>query len=138
MTKSRSKKAMASGERSTIRTKDGIAVGVVLTVPPFPYSDGYSELGKGTPVCFDEAMTDSDRKGLHYAEVALCDGQLVTAGMIGYVMVVTGVGDTIDTARAQAYDRVGKVVIPNVRYRNDIGGRFTQDCAMLRKLGWLE
>ena len=63
-------------------------------------------------------------------------GQLVTAGMIGYIMVVTGIGESIEAARETAYNRVRKVVIPNSRYRNDIGVRLIErDLAEMRRLG---
>lgn len=117
-------------------TREGYSVGVVITVPPFPYSHGYSALGKGRPICFTGELSDADRHALHYGEVDMCDGQLVTAGMIGYIMVVTGVADSIEAARETAYNRVRKVVIPNSRYRNDIGVRLIeQDMAELRRLG---
>jgi phosphoribosylamine---glycine ligase len=126
-------------DKTKIETVDGFSVGVVLTVPSFPYSDGYSELGRGTPICFRESLSDEDRDSLHYGEIALRDGQLVTAGMVGYVMVVTGLGATVEEAREAAYARVEKVVIPNGRYRNDIGLRFIrEDQAMMKELGWLE
>jgi phosphoribosylamine--glycine ligase len=125
-------------DRTHIETKDGYAVGVVLTVPSFPYSDGYAELGKGTPVCFRDTMSDHDRDHLHYGEVTMRNGQLTTAGMIGYTMVVTGLGATIEEARRDAYARVDKVVIPNVRYRNDIGARLIdRDMKRLEQLGWI-
>jgi len=122
----------------SIRTKDGFSVGVVLTVPPFPYSDGYDELGRGTPICFRETLTEEDRDSLHYGEVTMQDGELRTAGMIGYALVVTGIGATIEKARADAYDRVQKVVIPNGRYRQDIGVKLMErDWARLKALGWI-
>ena len=74
-----------------------------MTVPPFPYSRGYDEIGKGMPICFREEITDCERDAIHYGEVTICDGQMVTAGMIGYIAVVTGVGDTVDAARESAY-----------------------------------
>jgi len=53
-------------------------------------------------------------------------------------MVVTGVGETVEAARHEAYARVDKVVIPNMRYRNDIGVRFIRaNAETMRKLGWL-
>jgi phosphoribosylamine--glycine ligase len=56
--------------------------------------------------------------------------------MIGYIMVVTGIGDSIEAAREAAYSRVQKVVIPNSRYRNDIGGRLIErDLREMRRLG---
>ena len=128
----------SSPDSTSIATKSGLSVGVVLTVPSFPYRDGFAELGKGMPVTFRETMTDADRDSIHPGEVALCDGNLVTAGMIGYVMVVTGTGATIEEAQRVAYDTVGKVVIPNMRYRNDIGAHHVDDVATLRRLQWLD
>jgi phosphoribosylamine--glycine ligase len=131
--------AMLRRDRTSIRTRDGFSVGVVLTVPPFPYPDGYADLGKGMPISFRDTITDVDRESLHYGEVSLQDGQLVTAGMVGYVMVVTGVGNSLEAARREAYERVSKVVIPNMRYRNDIGSdSLLEDFAELRRLGWLQ
>jgi phosphoribosylamine--glycine ligase len=131
--------AIAAGERSAIHTHTGYSVGVVLTVPPFPYSEGYEDSGKGMPICFRDSLDDEDRDSLHYCEVTLNNGQLVTAGMIGYILVVTGIGETVDEARRKTYSRVDKVVIPNCRYRNDIGLRFiNQDHAMMQHLGLLD
>jgi phosphoribosylamine--glycine ligase len=130
--------ALVRRDRQAIRTHDGYSVGVVLTVPSFPYSDGYDELGKGTPICFRDTMNDADRASLHYGEVTMTNGQLTTAGMIGYTMVVTGLGSTVEGARREAYARVDKVVIPNVRYRNDIGARLIErDIKRLRELQWI-
>ncbi|MEO8192676.1 MAG: phosphoribosylglycinamide synthetase C domain-containing protein [Gemmatimonadales bacterium] len=130
--------AMISKGRTALEVRDGYSVGVVLTVPPFPYPDGYSELGKGTPICFRDTLSSMDRDSLHFGEVTMRGGQLVTAGVVGYVMVVTGTGVTVDEARGVAYERVDKVVIPNLRYRNDIGLRLIrQDQATLKRLGWI-
>jgi phosphoribosylamine--glycine ligase len=123
-----------TGER--VPTYDGYSVGVVITVPPFPYAHGYETLGKGIPICFADDIDEVDRQSLHYGEVELRDGQLVTAGLIGYIMVVTGVADTVEAARDAAYARVRKVVIPNARYRNDIGARLmTRELDEMRALG---
>ena len=127
---------IAGRTSNSIRTRDGFSTGVVLTVPPFPYPDGYDELGRGTPICFRDTLTDEDREFLHFGEVTLREGQLVTAGMIGYAMVVTGLGATIEESRSTAYNRVSKVVIPNMRYRTDIGSRLKErDWATLQDLG---
>ncbi len=129
---------MISRESGTLRTCGGFSVGIVMTVPSFPYSIGYENLGKGMPVCFRDEMTGCDWNAIHYGEVTMRDGQLVTAGVVGYIAVVTGVGDTIESARENAYRVVNKMVIPNVRYRNDIGERLMrEDLQTLEKLGWL-
>jgi phosphoribosylamine--glycine ligase len=131
--------AMVGRTRTTIETHSGYSVGVVLTVPSFPYSRGYADLGKGMPICFRETLTGEDMDSLHYGEVALQNGQLVTAGTIGYIMVVTGLGESVEQARRDAYGRVDKIVIPNCRYRNDIGMRLIErDYATMQQLGWLQ
>lgn len=122
-----------------IKTRDGFAAGVVLTVPPFPYEYGYDDLSKGTPICFRDTLTDADRNNLHFGEVALVGSQLVTSGSVGYVMVATGTGENIPAAQRQVYDLVRKVVIPNMRYRTDIGDKLVQhDLGQLKKQGYLE
>jgi phosphoribosylamine--glycine ligase len=47
----------------------------------------------------------------------------VTAGAYGWAMVVTGSGADIATARKNALTLASRVLIPNVRYRRDIGER---------------
>jgi phosphoribosylamine--glycine ligase len=128
---------IASGETASFATHEGFAVGVVLTVPPFPYHHGYDELSKGMPIYLPE-LSAEERVHLHFGEVALVDGTLVTAGQIGYVMVVTGRGPTIEDAQRAAYDLIARIGIPNVRYRNDIGDALrTRGLAELARLGWL-
>ncbi|HSP34926.1 MAG TPA: phosphoribosylglycinamide synthetase C domain-containing protein, partial [Thermoanaerobaculia bacterium] len=129
---------MIDGRDTTLRTHDGYAVCVVLTVPTFPYVHGYEEVSKGAPILFRDTLTGADRDHLHFAEVAMEGEQLVTAGSIGYVMVVTGRGATVEAARAVAYARCEKVVIPNCRYRLDIGEQFiAKDRQTMRELGLL-
>jgi len=129
---------VAAGASTPIETHDGFAVGVVLTVPPFPYHHGYDELSKGMPITFPDDLTDEDRRHLHYGEVALDSGQLVTAGQVGSVMVVTGRGDSIADAQRAAYALAGRIALPNVRYRNDIGDAVRdRGLAELARLGWL-
>ncbi|HEU4520922.1 MAG TPA: phosphoribosylglycinamide synthetase C domain-containing protein, partial [Thermoanaerobaculia bacterium] len=115
---------LVEGHDTTLRTRDGYAICVVITVPTFPYGRGYDELSKGAPILFRETMTEADRDHLHFAEVCMEGEQLVTAGSIGYIMVVTGRGETVEDAREDAYERCAKVVIPNCRYRLDIGEQF--------------
>jgi phosphoribosylamine--glycine ligase len=129
---------LATGQSHGFRVRPGYAVGVVLTVPPFPYADGYARLSKGAPITIRPELTAEERDQLHFAEVAWCDGRLVTSGSVGYVMVATGWGASAEAARRMAYRVAGGVVIPNVRYRRDIGQRFVErDRAELERLGWL-
>lgn len=124
--------------RAGFATHAGYATGVVLTVPPFPYHHGYDELGKGTPICLPADLSDADRRHLHFAEVGLDGDQLITTGIVGYIMVVTGRGETIEASQHAAYRLAGRIAIPNVRYRSDIGDALrTHGLATLQRLGWL-
>lgn len=133
---------MIERKRTDFRTAPGYAVGIVLTVPPFPHAQAGGRAGadpsKGLPVLFRGELQADERRHLHFDEVALVDGQLVTSGGIGYVMVVTGRGDSVQRARDEAYRLAGKVVVPNLRYRTDIGSRFMRrDRAEMQRLGLL-
>ncbi|MBI2769801.1 MAG: phosphoribosylamine--glycine ligase [Burkholderiales bacterium] len=127
---------MISRDSLQMATRPGFAAGVVLTVPPFPYRHGYEEISKGMPICLrddPQAMQGT----LHFAEVAMAGGQLVTSGASGYVGVATGTGDSVEQASAQALRAAHGVVVPNLRYRRDIGERVAgHDLAMLGRLGW--
>lgn len=115
-----------------VATHPGFAVGVVLNVPPFPYSYGYESLSKGLPILFQPSITNCDMQNLHFSEVAKQnqasqnhlapqDGHLITSGVTGNVATAVGAGDTIEAARNQAYNLAEKVILPNIRYRQDIG-----------------
>lgn len=120
-------------------TKDGFACGVVLTVPPFPYRHGYAALSKGLPIFLDPAMTAQQREHLHFAEVALREGQLVASGSCGYLGVATGLGVTVAEANQAALELVRKVLVPNLRYRTDIGARLSGgELHQLHSWGWLQ
>jgi phosphoribosylamine--glycine ligase len=130
------RRMMGRGDGS-LPTRDGFAVGVVVTVPPFPHEAGYAELSKGMPVFFHPGLTDVDRENLHFGEMALSGGRLVTSGSLGYILVATGIGASIEAAQELAYARARKVFVPNKRYRNDIGDRLArEDLDHLRKLGY--
>lgn len=130
---------MLRGGSLEFATLPGYAAGIVLTVPPFPYEQGYAELSKGTEISFREPMTQTDHDHLYLGEVALHKGRLVTDGTIGYVGVATGTGTLVADARDNAYALARKVVVPNLRYRTDIGDRLiAADLARLRRLGYVE
>ncbi|MEA2985726.1 MAG: phosphoribosylamine---glycine ligase, partial [Alphaproteobacteria bacterium] len=106
---------MLDGSVLSFETRPGYAVGVVLTVPPFPYEHGYEKVSKGVPILFRADTTDADRRNLHYAEVAQINGVLVASGSIGYLMVANGAADTVEEAQAKAYGLARKVIVPNLR-----------------------
>jgi phosphoribosylamine--glycine ligase len=116
-------RAMVDRTSRSFATRPGFCVGIVLTTPPFPYTRKQVAEPVGLPVLFDGSLDAEDRRNLHYGEVGLEDCQLVTSGLYGWTMVVTGVAATIAEAKRAAYERAGRVFVPGVRYRLDIGDR---------------
>jgi len=114
--------------RSALRFQaaPGFAVGIVVTTPPFPYYRDAVPEPVGLPILFDDQISPLDRRHIHYGEVGLKGDVLVTTGMSGYTLVVTGTGETIEVARDAANSLADKIVIPNARYRRDIGTRLIE------------
>ncbi|HZY12169.1 MAG TPA: phosphoribosylglycinamide synthetase C domain-containing protein [Beijerinckiaceae bacterium] len=131
-------KMMVTRSARAFATRPGYCVGVVLTTRPFPYNrKRVPSEPAGLPILFDGEISEDDRRHLHLAEVGKQDGELVTAGMHGWTMIVTGIAATVGAARDAAYALADRVVIPNVRYRRDIGAKLeTQELARLNELGF--
>jgi phosphoribosylamine--glycine ligase len=130
-------KMMVTCSGTKLKAKPGYCVGVVLTTRPFPYNrKRVPSEPVGLPILFEGQISEDERRHLHFAEVGKADGELVTAGLHGWNMIVTGIGASVGLARQAAYDLADRVVIPNVRYRRDIGVKLeTQELARLKQLG---
>ena len=126
---------LAAGEKPELKTKRGFQVGVVIAVPPFPYDDykDFKKYSEGAIVLFKKEMSE----GVHLGDVKLFEGDWVLAGTIGYALVVTGSGSTVEDARRLVYNRVNNILIPNMFYRTDIGSRCTEDIEKLMTWGYL-
>jgi phosphoribosylamine--glycine ligase len=132
-------KGMVQRSMSKLPTFSGFAVGIVMTTRPFPYVRTFVPEPIGLPIMFDGPLSDRDRRNIHFGEIATVDRDLVTAGYHGWTMVVTGAGASILEAQREAYSRVNRVIIPNVRYRNDIGTKLiAHDFSEVERLGLLD
>jgi phosphoribosylamine--glycine ligase len=130
---------MANRSLDALATRPGFCVGIVMTTPPFPYTRRQVGDPVGLPVLFDGVLDAADRGNLHYGEVGMQDGQLVTSGIYGWTMVVTGCGATIAEAQQKSYHLAGRVFAPSLRYRRDIGDRLIRgDYARVEALGLLD
>jgi phosphoribosylamine--glycine ligase len=114
---------MTTGSGPVLTVHPGYSLGVVLTTPPFPYTRKEVAGPIGLPVSFQGELSQADRQNIHYGEVGLAGNRLVTTGLYGWSMVVTGTAATIVGAQAEAYARARRLIIPNMRYRDDIGKR---------------
>jgi phosphoribosylamine--glycine ligase len=118
----------------------GFCAAIVLTTPPFPYDrETVKEAPVGLPVMFDGELSEQDRDRLYFGEVGVVKGQLVTSGMYGWTMVATAVAESIGEARYKAAALADRVIVPNVRYRRDIGAALVDgDFAFVEALGLLD
>ncbi len=132
--------ALVTRSGAPLRTRPGFSVGVVMTTPPFPSIRRYVSAPVGVSILFDGVLTPEDEANLHFGEVGLDGaGQLVTAGYHGWTMVITGTGPTVAAARERALALADRAVIPNVRFRRDIGDKLLAgDLATVERLGLLD
>ncbi len=127
--------------RTTLRfeTEPGFCVGIVIATPPFPYSRAQVPEPVGLPILFDGDLSESDRRNIHYGEVALQGDLLVTSGTSGSTLVVTGVGETVADARNAANALADRVMVMNARYRRDIGEKLIAgDLSRIEAVGLLD
>jgi phosphoribosylamine--glycine ligase len=128
--------AVMTGRRGQVRMSPGFCAAIVLTTPPFPYDRKAVDEPVGLPVIFDGELDPDEFDHLYYGEVGLSNGRLVTSGQYGWTMVATATAKTIEAARNKASELAGKVVVPNVRYRRDIGSNLIErDFQLIEKLG---
>ncbi|HLC67361.1 MAG TPA: phosphoribosylamine--glycine ligase [archaeon] len=127
---------LASGNDFMLKTKKGFQIGVVVAVPPFPFDDAnaFRKYSEEAIVFFRKPNLD----GVHLGDVKLAeDYDWKLAGNTGYALIVTGSGDTVETARKVAYQRVSNIMLPNMFWRNDIGVRWNKDSDRLQTWGYI-
>lgn len=91
------------------------ALGVVLAAGGYPgsYAKGHAISGL--------EVADSDSQKVFHAGTGTSGDNVVTSG--GRVLCVVGLGNTVSSAAASAYDAVRKIDWQDMYYRNDIGHR---------------
>jgi len=128
--------SMVSRDRLDFPIEPGFSLGIVMTTPPFPYTRKQFADSIGLPILMQPEHAWEDEPHLHYGEVGLLEEQLVTTGIAGWTMVVTGCGMTVGEAKEGAYRRAARVYAPNIRYRLDIGDRLVAgDLERVERLG---
>lgn len=126
--------AIARHELYPLKTKRGFQIGIVCTVPPFPYADKSElELYRDSSILFKRPNPE----GIHLGDVKLVDGVWRVAGDVGYVLVITGSGVTVSETRKQAYGRIEDIMLQNMFYRTDIGLGWGEASDKLQTWGYL-
>jgi len=114
-----------------IRPLEQWASGVILSVPPYPYTNPHK------PV---------ELKGLHPSNLKhmwLCDAQKEsgvwkTTGQTGLVGLVTARGSTVEETVRRTYRTISQLDIKDVQYRNDVGRHINPILAKLSKASWIK
>lgn len=118
--------------------RTGWSVGIVLTVPPFPAQAEAAAPEEDPPIFFLSPPAGSELDHYHFVDVRLEEDQLLGHRRSGHLIIVTGVGSTVQDAQEDARMRARNVVVPELRWRADIGDRFLNgERERLRTLGWL-
>ncbi len=124
---------VAAGNCTRFETMPGWSVGLVLTIPPFPHGNANCEARPDPPIFL---LSPVSAQRMHWVDVRQLDGQLFARTRTGYVAVATGTGTTIDAARADALACASQIIVPDLRFRTDIGATCDAGVARLRELGW--
>jgi phosphoribosylamine---glycine ligase len=124
---------------------DRLAIGVVMSIPDYPYSHITRKEVTGIPIY------GVDRKlwpHIHPCEMMLAqaptqmnDGKIMdipmpaTAG--DYVLVMTATGLSVSETKQRVYARLRRLEVPNSpMYRTDIGERLSKQLPILQKQGF--
>jgi phosphoribosylamine--glycine ligase len=138
---------LANGVDSQQWKKNLLAIGVVVSIPDYPYSHltkkevtgipiyGLSpEVWKHTHPC--EMMWPKDSLPMQLRTGEIINTLLpVTAG--DYVLVMSATGETVAQARSSVYRRLERLTMPNSpMYRTDIGQRLREQLPRLQAAGY--
>lgn len=135
---------LAEGRDARNTVADVVSVGVVVSIPDFPYSIKPRAEVIGIPIY---GVTDRIGENVHFCEVMQKTAPVAVSGKVvnmaipctagDYVLVCTGTGDTVRDAARKAYSVVRKIDIPSSpMHRVDIGKRLQKALPDLQKHGY--
>lgn len=125
----------------TLDVSRDISTGVVVSIPDYPYNSYPSEKMAGIPVYCDH------NKNIFPFEICMGVAPTVVGSKVvdmpcwvttgSYVLVATGIADTVSLSAKRAYETIKNIEIPNSPgYRTDIGARLEKELLFLRKHGY--
>jgi phosphoribosylamine---glycine ligase len=124
---------------------NSVAVGVVLTIPDYPYSHTTKKEVVGIPIYgLDNstlphvrmcAMMQGEKVPMRVNGTIVEAPCLCTAG--DYILVMTATSPTVKDAALTSYRRLKRLNVPNSpMYRTDIGKRLAKELPKLQALGY--
>lgn len=125
---------IASGVRPEYNFRSGFAAAIRLSIPPYP-SEIKGKHGKDIPI---HGIEEEDIERCYLFDACIGEeGELVTAGVNGLVAVPISIGESIEQTFAHCYDKVDKILIPDMQYRTDLCSSIRQRYKILESQGWL-
>ena len=137
---------LATGEAKVPFLLDRVAIGVVLSIPDYPYSHATQKEVVGVPIY---GITPTLRPHVHPCEMMAAKApverggkiieELVPAAAGDYVLTMTAVGTSIQEVREKVYRRLNRLrkrMPSNPMYRTDIGERLASQLPLLQKSGF--
>lgn len=135
---------LSSGVDSRNTSLDTIAIGVVLSVPDYPYSHLTRKEVIGSPIY---GLTPSLDSHVHFCEMMMGEAPVsrggkmvpepmpVTAG--DYVLVMSATGESVWEAKRKAMRRLKRLTVPgSPMWRTDIGDRLARQLPVLQAKGY--
>jgi phosphoribosylamine--glycine ligase len=130
-------------DRRAILT-DCLSMGVVLSIPDYPYSHLTKKEVVGVPIY---GMKPSLTDHVHPCEMMMSEtfaeegGHVVKKWMPAtggdYVLTMTAIGDTVRECQQTVYRRLRSLEVPNSpMYRTDIGTRLRRELPKLQSMGF--
>lgn len=134
--------ALAHGEPYDLKWRKGFAIALLVATPPFPFAlppDARGSSFRDMAIRFTRPLSPEEEMRVHYESVSFrpeLDGQLtpVICDDSGYMLHVTGHGQTVAKAREQVYELAKAVAVPSVYYRTDIGETYAENIAAQKRL----
>ena len=137
--------AIAKGDNYKLKWNRGFGIVLVMAVPPFPYAKKMKgSIFYGMNIYFDN-VNEEEFEHIHFEEVSIRSnhisrpdsGKYYISDSRGYVLYVTGIGETVEIAQEKVYTLANKIIIPKVIYRHDIGTKFiNQSRSLLKRWGY--
>jgi phosphoribosylamine--glycine ligase len=136
---------VARGRMTKAWDTDNIAVGVVLSIPDYPYSNITRKEVVGVPIL---GLRDGDLPNIHPCEIMMGDSwQMVGEEVMqvpgwvtggDYVLVASGKGADVRQARERAYRILSRLTETpsSVMYRTDIGMKLKHQLPELQSKGY--
>jgi len=135
---------LACGKDARNTLMDTVAVGVVLSIPDYPYSHLTRKEVIGSPIY---GLSPGLMRHVHFCEVMQGKAPVDRGGTIieetipvtggDYVLVMTATGQTVYDAKTKCYRRLKRLTLPNSpMYRTDIGDRLSKQLPEIQSHGF--